>query len=509
MNTTSYWAESGALPKCLPLRRDLEVDVVVVGGGITGLTAAYLLTKAGARVALLERERFGGGETSHTSAHLTCVTDLRLRELVKTFGRDHAQAVWDAGSAAIAQIHQIIEDENIACEFHWVPGYLHAPVNKRRDADEIARLQEDAQLADELGFDAKFVEQVPLVSCPGVRFANQALFHPRKYLAGLLKTLRDRGCNLFENTEAGAIETEPTIVRSNGHTIRCKFVVIGTHVPLQGATGMVSATLLQTKLAAYSTYAVGAQIEKGTVPQASFWDTADPYFYLRIERRKSHDYAILGGADHKTGQALDPVRHYARVEKRLRQLLPTATIDHRWSGQVIETNDGLPFMGETAPGQFVATGFSGNGMTFGTLGAMMAADVFTKRRNPWAQLFDVNRKKLLGGTWNYLIENKDYPFYMAKQWLAKPGASSLRGVKRGEGKIVVVDGSKVAAFRNDQGKLSVRSAVCPHMGCIVRWNGAEKTWDCPCHGSRFQATGEVIAGPAEDPLADKDETRPK
>jgi glycine/D-amino acid oxidase-like deaminating enzyme/nitrite reductase/ring-hydroxylating ferredoxin subunit len=504
MNTNSYWAETARVPKFLPLRRDLEVDVAVVGGGITGVTAAYLLTKAGATVALLERDRFGGGETGHTTAHLTCVTDTRLRELVKTFGRDHAQAAWDAGTAAINQIHEIIEAEKLACEFHWVPGYLHAPMSKRTDSGEIAALQDDAKLAVELGFDAKFVECAPFVDCPGVRFANQALFHPQKYLTGMLKTLKARGCQLFENTEGSEIQVDPAVVKANGHTIRCKFVVIATHVPLQGATGTISAALFQTKLAAYSTYAIGAQIPKGAAPQASFWDTADPYFYVRIEHRKTHDYAILGGADHKTGQARDPERHYARVEKRLRQVLPQAKIDHRWSGQVIETHDGLPFIGETASGQFVATGFSGNGMTFGTLSAMMAVDAFAKRKNPWSQLFDVNRKKL-SGVWDYLVENKDYPFYMAKEWLAKPGANSLRGVKRGEGKIVLLGGSKVAAYRDDNGKLSVKSAVCTHMGCIVRWNGAEKTWDCPCHGSRFQATGEVMAGPAETPLAERDE----
>jgi glycine/D-amino acid oxidase-like deaminating enzyme len=450
MKTFPYWSETARAPKFPPLRRDLQVDVAVIGGGITGVTAAYLLTQAGASVALLDRDRFGGGETGHTTAHLTCVTDVRLRELVKTFGRDHAQAAWDAGVAAISQIRQIIDDEKLACEFHWVPAYLHAPVSKRTDADEIASLQEDAGLAAELGFDAQFQERVPLVECLGVRFANQALFHPQKYLAGLLKILKERGCQLFENTEASEIQVEPAVVKANGHTIRRKFVVIGTHVPLQGATDTVSAALFQTKLASYSTYAVGAQIAKDSLPQASFWDTADPYFYLRIEHRKTHDYAILGGADHKTGQVRDPERHYLRVEKRLRQLLPKAKIDCRWSGQVVETNDGLPFIGETAPGQFVATGFSGNGMTFGTLSAMMAADAFAKRKNPWSRLFDVNRKKLLGGAWNYRIENKDYPFYMAKRWLAKPGASSLRGVKRGEGKILVLGGSKVAAYRNEK-----------------------------------------------------------
>jgi glycine/D-amino acid oxidase-like deaminating enzyme len=227
------------------LRRDLAVDVAVIGGGITGVTAAYLLTKAGATVALLERGRFTIGETGHTTAHLTYVTDSRLHQLVKNFGRDHAQATWDAGAAAISQIHQIIEDEQLACEFHWVPGYLHAAASTQTDADEIAALQEDARLAAELGFDAEFLEQTPFVECPGVRFANQALFHPQKYVAGLLKKLKEHGCQLFENTEASEIQVEPAKVKANGHTVHCRFVVIGTHVPLQGATGTLSAALFQ------------------------------------------------------------------------------------------------------------------------------------------------------------------------------------------------------------------------------------------------------------------------
>ncbi|MEI9897089.1 MAG: FAD-dependent oxidoreductase [Chthoniobacter sp.] len=491
IGTTPYWTDTSRFPKFARLREDLKVDVVVIGGGITGTTAAYLLRKAGATVALLERDRFNLGETGHTTAHLTYVTDSRFQDLVKNFGRDHAQAAWDAGRAAIDQIHQIATDEKIECEFAWVPGYLHAAGKKGED--EAASLQEDARLAAELGFDATFMEAVPFVKVPGIAFANQAKFHPAKYLRGLLLALREQGGHIYENTEASSIEVDPPTVKANDRTIHCKYVIIATHVPLQGATGTTSAALFQTKLASYSTYAIGARIKTGTVPEASFWDTAQPYFYLRIDRHKGHDYAILGGADHKTGQTPDPQRHYDAVEKRLRQLFPQAMIDHRWSGQVVETNDGLPFIGETAPHQFVATGFSGNGMTFGTLAAMMAADAFTGRRNPWTALFDVHRKKLLGGAWNYLKENKDYPYYLAKQWLTKPGATSLRGITRGEGKIVMVEGARVAAYRDDQGKLSMKSAVCPHMGCVVRWNGVEKTWDCPCHGSRFQATGEVMA----------------
>ncbi|HWB60802.1 MAG TPA: FAD-dependent oxidoreductase, partial [Chthoniobacteraceae bacterium] len=213
------------------------------------------------------------------------------------------------------------------------------------------------------------------------------------------------------------------------------------------------------------------------------------------------DYAVFGGGDHKTGQARDPARRYRELEQKLKALIPGAKVDHRWSGQVIETNDGLPFMGETAPKQFVATGFSGNGITFGTVAAMMARDLIGGHKNPWQELFSVNRKVVRGGIWDYIKENKDYPYYFIKDRLAAPDAKSLRVVKRGEGKIVWTKGKKLAVFRNAAGKLSIKSAVCPHLGCIVHWNGVEKTWDCPCHGSRFKAMGEVIAGPAESDLA--------
>ncbi len=501
MNAAPIWTETVEVPKLAPLRRDQEVDVVVIGGGITGVTAAYLAKKSGATVALLEKDRFGMAETGHTTAHLTCATDLRLHELVEKFGRDHAQATWDAGLAAIHQIHEICEAEQIRSEFAWVPGYLHAPLEGGVSDEDRAGLERDAELAGQLGFDAEFLRKVPFVGLPGVRLPNQAKFHPLKYLLGLLKTIRGKGSDLFENSEVTEIEVNPVVVHANGHRIEAKYVIIATHVPLQGATGMMKAALFQSKLAPYTSYAVGAKIPSGTVPPALFWDTSEPYSYLRIDQKRGHAYAIFGGADHKTGQALDPEKHYEQIEKRLRKLFPAATIDHRWSGQVIETNDGLPYMGETAERQFVATGFSGNGMTFGTLGAMMAVDAYQGRKNPWSELFDV-RRKTLSGAWNYLRENKDYPYYLLKEWLAKPSASSLRAVQRGQGKIVQVEGKKVAAFRDEKGKLSVRSAVCPHLGCIVRWNGAEKTWDCPCHGSRFQATGEVMGGPAETPLAE-------
>jgi len=497
MNTTPYWTDSADLPKFKTLSRNLKVDVVVVGGGITGITAAYLLKSRGRTVALVERGRCGGGDTGHTTAHLTYVTDTQLSELVKAFGRDHAVAVWDAGRAALMQIDGIIHTEHLACEFDWVIGYLHASL-ETTDPNQSSMLKEEASLAAQLGFDATYLDAVPFINRPGVAFEGQAKFHPLRYLAGLLKVIPGDGSHVFEGTEVEEVQDSPLAVKAGGHTIDTDYVVIATHNPLVGKASMLSASLLQTKLYLYTSYAIGGKVPSGLIPEASFWDTSDPYYYLRIDRGRDHDYLIFGGADHKTGQAEDTRVCFAHLEQALRHLVPEIEVTHRWSGQVIETQDGLPYIGETADHQFAATGFSGNGLTFGTLAGMMACDAALRRQNPWRELFDI-RRTTLSGAWDYLRENSDYPYYLIRDWFAGADGKSLRAVKRGQGKILELDGERVAASRNDEG-LSVVSAVCTHMGCIVDWNEAERTWDCPCHGSRFAASGEVLGGPAETRL---------
>lgn len=486
------------LPEFPKLKRDTECDVLVVGGGLTGLTAAYLLAQAKKRVIVVERGRLATGDTGCTTAHLTQVTDLRLSELVKSFDSETARLVWAGGLAAIDKIEEIIDTENLKCDFHRVPGFLHAPLTG--DQDERKSLQADCKLANQLGFAANYTDHVPGVDVPGVCFPNQAKFHPLKYLAGLTRALDRTGCRIFEQSEAGKFEDDPRVVVVNGKRIKCQNIVIATHVPLMGEAGLVSAALFQTKLAPYSSYAIGAKIPRGTFPEASFWDTSDPYYYLRIDAKPGTDYAIFGGEDHKTGQASDTKERFGRLERLLKRLVPHARVDRHWSGQVVETHDGLPYIGETAAGQFVATGFSGNGMTLGTLAGIMACDAFLGRKNPWQTIFNPSRKKT-GGLWNFVKENIDYPYYLLRDRLAGTDGVSTRDVPRGEGRVLEIDGQHVACSRDDNGKLTSVSAVCTHLGCLVHWNRAEGTWDCPCHGSRFQASGEVLAGPAEDPLA--------
>ena len=500
-DTVPYWIDSAPLPRFPKLERNETVDVVVIGGGIAGLTAAYLLTLEGRRVALLERETLAQIDTGHTTAHLTMVTDARLTELAKNFGKNHAQAVWDAGLAAIAQIHAIVADLNIDCDFAWVPGYIHAPIGQPA-GDSASMFRDEASLARELGFDADFLDEVPFVGGPGVRYREQARFHPRRYLAALAQAIDDRGGMIFEQSPAEEFSDTPLSVKSNGRTIQAKDIVLATHTPLMGNTNLASATLLQTKLALYTSYALAARVKAGSVPDALFWDTADPYHYVRLERDGGQDLVIFGGEDHKTGQADDTKACFDRLERTLQSMLDGVKVTHRWSGQVIETPDGLPYIGETADHQFAGTGCSGNGMTFGTLTGMMAADKIAGRTSPWSDLFDPRRKKLRGAAWDYVKENKDYPYYLVRDQFAGAEARSLREVPRGSGKIVEVKGQKLAVYRNDRGVVTKRSAICTHMGCVVDWNEAERTWDCPCHGSRFKTDGAVLAGPAESPLAE-------
>lgn len=497
---SSYWSNSYRLPAFPTLASDVTVDVAVIGAGVTGITAAALLKKCGATVALIERGRCAAVDTASTTAHLTYVADARLHELAKHFGKDAAKHFWQAGAAAIDTIHALAGDDLDACEFQWVPGYLHAPLagTNEKDCDS---LKEDAALALELGFSCEFIDDAPFANRCGVRFPNQAKFHPLKYLAQLVKEIPGDGSHAFENTEVHEVTGKHSLsVKAGKQKIHCKFLVIATHTPLLGKTGLLKGGLFQSKLALYTSYVLGAKIPKDLVPEALYWDTSDPYFYLRVDKHRQGEYAIFGGGDTKTGQEENPAANFRQLEAKLRLFLPEAEIEHRWLGQVVETNDGLPFIGENEEGQFIATGFAGNGITLGTVAAMMACDHFLQRENPWRDLFAVDRKKFHGGTWRYLKENADYPYFMLRHRLRAAEHKSPSDLKRGEGAIILHEKKKIAAYRDAHGKLNLLSPVCTHLGCIVRWNAADKTWDCPCHGSRFEGDGKVHSGPAETPL---------
>ncbi len=496
MNTMPFWFEKREHARHPALNDNLEVDLLIVGGGITGVTAAYLLAGEGVSVALLERETLGGRDTGHTTAHLTYMTDTRLSELVATFSRREAGLAWDAGRDAMDFISKTVADHGIECHLKTVTGYLAAATGADVN-QEATLLQQEALLARQMGFESRFMDSDPVTHQPCIRFENQMEFHPLLYLDALARLAVDRGARIFEGTSVSEFPEAGT-AKAGSFTIKYKRAFIATHVPLQGDSNIAGAALFQTKMALYSTYAIKADLS-GASPSDMIWsDTADPFLYLRVQGDGSDRSCILGGEDHKTGQELHPADRYEALEIQLSRIVPGAAVTDRWSGQVVETVDGLPFIGPTSDDQFIATGFSGNGMTLGTASALMLRDWIMGGDRPWEKSFDPSRNSA-SSLGEYLRENKDYAVRMITDRLHVEEGDP-ESIRPGEGKVIEYEGKRVAAARGRDGTLSICSAVCPHLGCIVAWNEAESTWDCPCHGSRFEAGGKVIAGPAEKDL---------
>lgn len=487
--STPLWHGTAATPRFEPLRGDVHTDVVIVGAGITGLTAALLLAEKGRRVVVVEKETIGSGETGNTTAHITAAIDARYHYVKRHYSKEEAKLVADAGRAAIDKIAELVQRFSIDCHFRRVPGYLYTEKRKY-----VSELKNEAAAAREAGLDAQWVADVPLPfeTRGAVLWPDQAQFHPREYLASLAKQAAAAGVQIFERTFAtkvgnGSVETE-------GGRITADAVFMATNVPIQGFTHV------HIKGTAYRTYAM-AFAETGQYPPGLFWDTADPYHYTRWQETDSGSFLIVGGEDHRVGEESDTDGCFERLSDYTREQFGTRPERYRWSGQVIEPHGGLPLIGGSGD-VYVSTGYSGQGMTFGTAGAMLVSDLILGVRNPWADLFDPKRNRPHMTTKEFITENLHFPAHLIADRLttADVEARSTEEVRPGEGKIIKVDGKKIAAFRDDNGSLHYLSPVCTHMKCDVAFNAAERTWDCPCHGSRFSVTGDVLNGPAHTPL---------
>lgn len=497
MNTHPLWTERVTRCDYPPLNESLRTEVLVIGGGITGISTAHLVARLGFKVTLVERDRIGCGDTAHTTAHLTYMTDARLTELVRLCGEEKALLSWMAGRQAMERIRRTAATLDTDVELRELTGHLVAAESQDLE-QEIWRLQQEQKMAVEMGFPVRYLNSVDPTGQPGLIFPRQMTFHPLKYLHALTRAASQQGVRIHELTNVSEFSSTPRHVIANGHRITYDQVIIATHVPLQGNGGTMGSALFQTKLASYSTYAIAAKAPAGLLPEMIWSDTADPFHYLRVNRTPEGLTIVWGGEDHKTGQVEETVERFDRLEQSLARIAPGASVSHRWSGQVVETVDGLPYIGGTDDGQFIATGFSGNGMTFGTVAAMMARDYVSGKRGDLEDVFSPSRVEM-AAVGNYLRENKDFPYLMIKDRIGIE-EGEVPSLRPGEGRVLKAEGERVAACRDEKGKLHQLCAVCPHLGCIVAWNNSEGNWDCPCHGSRFEADGKLIAGPAEEDL---------
>ncbi len=504
-HTTSVWMDSTDAPEFPRVTQDIRANVCVVGAGIAGMTTAYQLARAGRAVIVIDDGQVGGGETGRTTAHLTAALDDRYYKIEKLHGADSARLAAESHAAAITRIESIASLEDIDCDFERLDGYLF--LAGKSDKEDLERELEATHRAGLL--DTELVDRAPVEfwnTGPALRFPRQAQFHPLKYLNGLARAITRDGGQIFSFSHADKIEDgEPAkITTSDGHVILADHIVVATNTPVNDWV------ILHTKQAAYRTFVIGARVPRGAVPRALYWDTADPYHYVRLQEvdvrldpARIDDILIVGGEDHKTGQEDDAEERFARLDAWTRERFPMVkSIDFKWSGQVMEPVDYLAFIGKN-PGTdehiFIATGDSGNGMTHGTIAGVLLTDLILGRKNPWSKLYDPSRVTLRS-TGDFLRENLNVAGQYA-DWAKRGEVESYDQIQPGTGAIVRRGMKKIAVFRDERGLIHERSAVCTHLYCIVDWNSAERTWDCPCHGSRFDAYGAVVNGPAITPLA--------
>jgi glycine/D-amino acid oxidase-like deaminating enzyme/nitrite reductase/ring-hydroxylating ferredoxin subunit len=505
LSARSFWQLSTAAPVYAPLAGNVTAEVCVVGAGLAGLTAAHQLARQGASVVVLDALELGTGETGRTTAHIATPDD-RYWYIEESHGAEAARMVAESFAAAIDCIETTCRDENIECDFERVDGFLYSV-----ESDPRAALEKEFGAAKRAGVDVTHESTLPasafgmgLDAGPALRFERQGQFHPLKYLYGLARAIERRRGVIYCGTRALDVEeTEAGVVVATATgKVSADAVVVATNTPFNDRVTM------HTKQVAYQTYVVAARIPRDQAPRILVWDDGDPYHYVRTAPVGDgvHDLLIVGGADHKAGQARRPEAHYAEVEAWMRERFPkVGEIHYRWSGEVMEPLDGLAYLGPN-PGSrnvYVITGDSGNGMTHATIGGMLVSDLIMGRQNRWLSVYDPARKPIREAL-QFIKEQSNIAAQYA-DWVSGGDEEDAGAIPPGEGALIRNGLKKYAVYRDADGALHAHSAKCTHLGCVVQWNSTEKTWDCPCHGSRFSAYGSVLHGPAVSSLAAVDE----
>jgi len=498
--TTPYWYEptkKSYIPDIYPtLDQDTSAEVTVIGGGLAGLTTAYFLASAGKKVVVLEDGLIGSGETGRTTAHIFTALDDRYSAIESAFSKADSKLVAQSLERAVDLIEEIVQKEKIDCDFTRLPGYLFVGGDwTQKD------LEKEFQAAKDAGLDVSWVDSAPdFNSGRAIKFPRQAQFHMNKYMSGLAKAATEKGAQIYTRTHVKQIlGKENSVETLNGKRVISNYIVQATNVPINDRVTM------WTKMKGYRTYAVSAKIPKGAVSQSLWWDTTDPYNYLRTQKGETedHDVVIVGGQDHPVGVEFNSEERYDKLYSWLKERIPQAgEIINKWSGQVTEPYDGLPFIGQNpgdAESVLMITGDSGMGMTNTTIGAAIITDHIMGKPNPYKELYSPSRQTITHSFRETVMENiSTQAQYL--DWVKPADVSDIEDIKPGCGAILRQGLGKIAAYKDHDGKVHTCTAVCPHLGAQVQWNDAEKSWDCPAHGSRFNPYGAPVNGPAISPL---------
>ncbi len=490
----SLWVDTAPETSYPKLEDEIEVDVAVIGGGIAGLTAALLLKRAGLRVAVIEAGRVGTGVSGHTTGKVSSLHRLMYRELRRSFGEGGARIYGEANQAAIERVAELVKTEGIECNFRRVANYTYA-----ESSAALEQVEEEAEIALELGLPAARSDALPLPFPVrgAVRFDDQAQLHATKYLVGLAHAVAGDGSHVFEESRVTEIDDgAPCRVGTKDGSITAGAAIVATNIPI------ADRGLFFARCHAHRSYLVALTLE-GDPPEGTFISADEPLRSILAHRAEDRNLLLVGGEGHRAGDTVDVGERYGRLEAWARERFPVASLEYRWSTQDAVPIDGVPYIGRMSPVSrhlYVATGFRKWGLTNGTVAAMILADEILGEPSGWSSTFNSNRLKPLAGGRRFVTENLRAGVRLVRDRLASR-ASTLPELGPGEATVLDLDGEKVAARKDEQGDLHMVSAVCTHLGCIVEWNGADQTWDCPCHGSRFDRSGGVIQGPATEDLA--------
>ena len=479
----SIWKAKATATNYPELHESIEADVCIVGGGITGITTAMQLKNSGKKVVLLEAMRIGDGTTGFSSNHLNTQIDFTYQEVTKKHNSDKAKIVAQSRSQAIDYIEEMINQHAINCDFKRVNGYLYAEKEKNQESiEQEFRYCEKVELPVELSNDIP----LPFKINKTIVFANQAQFNSQQYLQGMAANLGN-DCSIYENSRVIHYDhSEKKLITANG-SVKAEHVILATHLPL-------FINIHQTTAAPYRSYMITAKLEEYP-PHGLYWDNMEPYHYTRVYEQDGEKWLVVGGADHKAGNDDNNIDYFDQLEQYVRDRFPVLSIEHRWSSQYYEPADGLPYIGNSPGGNtLMATGYSGDGLVYGTVAGIILADMVLQKKNKWQETYNSKRIPPLSAGKTYMKENVDVAKHLIMDRLRS--SAKIDEIANGEGALVDINSNRYALHKDENGEIHVCSATCPHLGCLVKWNHMEKSWDCPCHGSRFTARGEIIIGPA-------------